>query len=110
MRTIALEEHFWVPELAAKSNSRWLTGPAAMHFDEPLRDLAEMRLKAMDAEGIDLQVISHAPPAAQHLDPPEGIARAREANDRLAHAVRAHPGRFAGFATLPTSEPVAAKN
>ena len=38
----------------------------------------------------------------------EGLARAREANDQLAEAVRAHPGRFAGFATLPTADPPAA--
>ena len=38
----------------------------------------------------------------------EGITRAREANDRLAAAVRAHPHRFAGFATLPTADPRAA--
>jgi predicted TIM-barrel fold metal-dependent hydrolase len=30
------------------------------------------------------------------------------ANDRLAAAVRAHPDRFAGFATLPTADPRAA--
>ena len=62
----------------------------------------------MDANGIDLQVISHVAPAAQGLDGAEGIARAREANDRLAAAVRAHPDRFAGFATLPTADPRAA--
>ena len=38
----------------------------------------------------------------------EGLARAREANDQLAAAVRAHPDRFAGFATLPTADPQAA--
>ncbi len=36
------------------------------------------------------------------------MARAREANDLLAAAVRAHPDRFAGFATLPTADPHAA--
>ena len=42
------------------------------------------------------------------LEGAEGAARAREANDQLAGAVRAHPGRFAGFATLPTADPPAA--
>ena len=45
----------------------------------------------MDANGIDLQVISHVAPAAQGLPGAEGLARAREANDLLAAAVRAHP-------------------
>jgi predicted TIM-barrel fold metal-dependent hydrolase len=107
VRTIALEEHFWTPELAAPPG----TGPLAMwgpRVDDQLRDLGRGRLADMDANGIDLQVISHVAPAAQGLDGAEGIARAREANDRLAGAVRAHPDRFGGFATLPTADPRAA--
>jgi uncharacterized protein len=107
VRTIALEEHFWTPELAAPPG----TGPLAMwgqRVDDQLRDLGQARLADMDANGIDLQVISHVAPAAQGLAAAEGIARAREANDRLAGAVRAHPDRFAGFATLPTASPRAA--
>ena len=107
VRTIALEEHFWTPELAAAPG----TGPMAVwgpQIDDRLRDLSTGRLADMDATGIDLQVISHVAPAAQGLKGPEGLARAREANDLLAKAVRAHPGRFAGFATLPTADPHAA--
>ncbi len=76
--------------------------------DDQLRDLGQARLADMDASGIDLQVISHVAPAAQGLAGAEGVTRAREANDRLAAAVRAHPHRFAGFATLPTADPRAA--
>src|SRR5690242_6204007 len=107
MRTIALEEHFWTAELAAPPG----TGPLAtwgQRVDDQLRDLGHERLADMDASGIDLQVISHVAPAAQALAGAEGLARAREANDRLAGAVRAHPARFAGFATLPTADPEAA--
>ena len=107
MRTIALEEHFWTAELAAPAG----TGPLAtwgQRVDDQLRDLGQARLADMDASGIDLQVISHVAPAAQALGGTEGLARAREANDRLAGAVRAHPDRFAGFATLPTADPEAA--
>ena len=57
---------------------------------------------------IDLQVISHTPPAAQQLEPAESVPLARKANDQLAAAVDAHPDRFVGFATLPTSDPAAA--
>ncbi len=35
-------------------------------------------------------------------------ALARDANDQLASAIDAHPDRFGGFATLPTSDPEAA--
>jgi predicted TIM-barrel fold metal-dependent hydrolase len=107
VRTIALEEHYWTPQLAAPPG----TGPLAMWgqgIDDQLRDLGHARLADMDANGIDLQVISHAPPAAQPLGGAEALARAREANNLLAEAVRAYPGRFAGFATLPTADPRAA--
>ena len=77
-------------------------------LDDQLRDLGHDRLADMNANGIDLQVISHVAPAAQGLAGSEGVTRAREANDRLAEAVRAHPSRFKGFATLPTADPRAA--
>jgi uncharacterized protein len=107
MRTIALEEHFWTAGLAAVADSRrvdfW-----GQQIDDRLRDLASGRLADMDANGIDLQVISHVAPAAQALEGAEALARAREANDLLAAAVQANPGRFAGFATLPTADAHAA--
>jgi uncharacterized protein len=107
VRTIALEEHFWTAELAAPPGTGALAtwGP---HVGDQLRDLGSMRLADMDAAGIDLQVISHVAPAAQGYAGVEGLARAREANDQLAVAVRARPARFAGFATLPTADPQAA--
>jgi uncharacterized protein len=107
MRTIALEEHFWTAQLAAPPGTGQLAvwGP---HVGEQLADLGPLRLADMDANGIDLQVISHVAPAAQGHIGADGLARAREANDQLAVAIRAHPGRFAGFATLPTADPQAA--
>jgi uncharacterized protein len=107
MRTIALEEHFWTPDLAARPGTGMLA-LMGQQLDEQLRDLGELRIKEMDAAGIDLQVISHTTPAAQQLEAAEAVTRSREANDLLAAAVRAHPGRFAGFATLPTADPAAA--
>ena len=107
MRTIALEEHFLAPGLTPPPG----TGPLANwgpQIGDQLRDLGQDRLASMDASGIDLQVISHVAPAAQGLPGAQGITRAREANDRLAGAVAAHPDRFGGFATLPTADPAAA--
>jgi predicted TIM-barrel fold metal-dependent hydrolase len=107
VRTIALEEHFWTAQLAAPPGTGQLAvwGP---YIGEQLADLGPLRLADMDASGIDLQVISHVAPAAQGHAGAEGLARAREANDQLAAAVRGHPDRFAGFATLPTADPRAA--
>ena len=108
MRTIALEEHFWTPELAAPPGSGVLA-LGGQELDDRLRDLDKTRLTEMDAAGIDVQVISHAQPAAQGLPPADGIVVARRANDYLAAAIARHPERFAGFATLPTASPEAAE-
>jgi len=109
MRVIALEEHFWTPAVAEAIGA--LRNPDAGPESElgaNLADLGERRLAAMDASGVDLQVISHTTPGVQHLDGPTAVPLAREANDVLAAAVQEHPSRFAGLATLPTSDPAAA--
>jgi 2,3-dihydroxybenzoate decarboxylase len=104
---IALEEHYQDPAVMARA-----TGPgrrAGMPGLEPkLADLGELRLREMDAAGIDMQVISHAPSPLQQLEPKESVALATAANDRLHDAVDRNPERFAGFAALPTREPRAA--
>jgi uncharacterized protein len=109
MRVIALEEHFWTPAVAEAIGA--LRNPDAGPDSElgaNLADLGERRLAAMDASGVDLQVISHTTPGVQHLGGAIAVPLAREANDVLAAAVREHPSRFAGLATLPTSDPAAA--
>jgi uncharacterized protein len=108
MRTIALEEHFWTPELAAAPGTGILARPNGRRLDEELRDLDKARLADMDAAGIDLQVVSHVQPAAQGLPGDSGVAVAQRANDHLAAAVARHPDQLAGFATLPTASPSAA--
>jgi len=102
---IALEEHYYDPELAATFD-----GPEgrAPEIRRRLDDLGELRLKEMDEAGIDVQVISHGAPSTQRLDPQSAVRLARNANDRLAQAIAAHPDRFAGFAALPTPDPQAA--
>jgi predicted TIM-barrel fold metal-dependent hydrolase len=108
MRTVALEEHFWAPGLAAAPGTGILARADGPRLDAALRDLGEERLADMDAAGIDFQVISHAQPAAQGMPGAAGLAAARAANDQLAAAVARHPDRLAGFATLPTADPAAA--
>ena len=90
---IALEEHYYDPELAATFD-----GPEgrAPETRRRLDDLGELRLKEMDEAGIDVQVISHGAPSTQRLDPETAVRLARNANDRLAQAIAAHPDRFAG--------------
>ena len=102
-RIIALEEHFWTPALRDKTTGYYaVKSPVAT---SRLPDLGALRLKEMDEAGIDLQVISHVQPAAQIYDAATSIKLTREANDVLHEACRAHPTRFAGFASLPTPDP-----
>ncbi len=101
-KVIALEEHFTSPKLRA------LRGEKDTPVQRKLDDLGELRIREMDEAGIDLQVISENNPATQNLDAETAIKLARASNDVLYEAVRRHPDRFAGFATLPTPDPAAA--
>lgn len=102
---IALEEHYWDPELSARFEGGDGRGPA---LRERLHDVNELRLREMNEAGIDVQVLSHGAPSAQRLDPESAVTLARAANDRLRRTIDAHPDRFAGFAALPTPDPAAA--
>jgi predicted TIM-barrel fold metal-dependent hydrolase len=108
MRTIALEEHFWTDELAAAPGTGVLARAGGAVLDGLLRDVGAARIADMDAAGIDVQVLSHVQPAAQALPGGAGIEAARRANDYLAGVIASHPGRLAGFATLPTASPAEA--
>ena len=105
-RIVAIEEHFWIPELRDR-----YSGPRGISAHTPARqldDLGEVRLRDMDAAGIDMQVISHMQPGTQIFDADTAIGMARKANDALYAAIYDHPTRFAGFAELPTVDPRAA--
>ncbi len=111
MRVIALEEHFRSPMVHAAAppyGADYQPDSVMGRRIAKLDDLADTRLVDMDAAGIDVQVLSHAVPAADALPESEAVALAREANNYLADAIGRHPDRFSGFATLPTSDPRAA--
>jgi 2,3-dihydroxybenzoate decarboxylase len=105
---IALEEHYVDPEVA--KHFKGGGGPEARDpaLRDRLLDLGALRLKEMDEVGIDVQVLSHSAPSTQRMDAETAIPAARSANDKLHRAVRDHPGRFEGFAALPTADPKAA--
>ena len=119
MRTITLEEHFATPAFMEGPGRQLRDQAQAAHAHpqvaagfaqliDQLCDLDERRIADMDAAGIDMQVLSLTGPGVEQLDASEAVVLAREANDRLADAVRRHPSRFAGFAALPTAAPEAA--
>ena len=115
MRVIALEEHFATPLFSENRpqtrmrNPSMLARAAALGHDvyAELQDLGAARLKAMDATGVSFQVLSLTQPGTQGFGANLAVPMAREANDRAAEAVKAHPARFAAFATLPTADPAA---
>lgn len=103
---VALEEHYWDPDLVALFPGR--EGKRISDVERRLLDLGEVRLREMDEAGIDIQVLSHGAPATQKLDAQTSVRMAIQTNDRLARFVSSDPDRFAALAALPTPDPSAA--
>ncbi|HMD88201.1 MAG TPA: amidohydrolase family protein [Anaerolineaceae bacterium] len=113
MRTITLEEHFATPafmagpgrDMAERVRAFPQGGPINAHLVEQLLDLDGLRIADMDAAGIDVQVLSLNSPGVEQLDANAAVSLARDTNDYLAEAIKRHPNRLAGFATLSTAAP-----
>ena len=108
MRTITLEEHITTPEFQKAIGQARPAGAANDYMEtvnRKLLDVGEERIADMDAAGIDLQVLSLTAVGSDKLDTPTATAITRDTNDKLAAAVKAHPTRFAAFATLALQEP-----
>ena len=103
---IAIEEHYWDAEMASHFTGIEAGRPG--DTSTRLHDLGALRIKEMDAAGVDVQVLSHGAPSAQKIPADIAVALTRRVNDRLHAATEAHPDRFAGFAALPTADPKAA--
>jgi 2,3-dihydroxybenzoate decarboxylase len=131
MKKITLEEHFNSPEYAQHVRDLQSKGAGAdvpaefkgLLADPMMRkaieavearliDVGEGRLTAMDACGIDVQVLSLSALTFSAIqgenDAKQAVSMARQANEYLAERIRQHPDRFAGFAALPLQDPVAA--
>jgi predicted TIM-barrel fold metal-dependent hydrolase len=106
MRSITLEEHFLTQSFVRT------TGSHGVQWPEPLQakllDLGAGRVADMDEAGVDLQILSLAAMGMDALDAGTATPLARDINDELASAVKAHPSRLAGFATLALRDPAAA--
>jgi uncharacterized protein len=111
MRTITLEEHFATPGFLngpgreLKEQAEKFNNARAIKLIPQLCDLGDKRIAEMDGAGIDMQIVSLTAPGVEQSDPGEAIALARETNDFLAQAIKKHPTRFGGFASLPTAAP-----
>lgn len=105
MRTIGLEEHFATSDVM----KYWAQhAPPDPDLQRRLTELGGDRLAAMDATGLDVQVLSLSTPGVQDLPPAAGALLQGITNDRVADLVRERPDRFQGFAALATSAPTRA--
>lgn len=104
-RIITIEEHFDTPLAAQLFNEHIgaeTQNPKPTY--EKLIDF-ENRLRYMDANGIDMQILSDAGNSPQMLPGKLAVSACKEINDFLATVVQKYPTRFAGLATLPVDEP-----
>lgn len=113
LTTIALEEHFLVPEFVDYLAETYQNiSPQIAKLAPPaLLDLGERRIAIMDEHGIDFQVLSIAGPGVQaERDTSLAVKRAKAANDFLAAEIQKRPRRYGGFAHLPMQDPGEAAN
>jgi aminocarboxymuconate-semialdehyde decarboxylase len=109
---IDVHAHVLVPEVVKATYdqsqySRAVAGPGGV--PEPLyKRMTEtpLRLKEMDATGVDIQVIS--PSIMQQctygMEPEQAIRLDRLGNDQVAEEVARHPDRLVGLGSLPLHE------
>jgi len=108
MKTIALEEHFVTAGFLKATGAYGTAAPPRLQqMQAQLLDIGAGRIAAMDEGGVDMEVLSLTTLVGS-LQAATASAVLRDVNDELAAAVSAHPGRFAGFASLNTREPEAA--
>jgi 5-carboxyvanillate decarboxylase len=120
-RRIATEEAFAIPEqmaalrelIAASREYDPDTFLAGMQTEggrltQRLLDLDDERLKIMDDAGVSMHLLAMTSTGVQQFSADKGGALAEISNDRLAQAIKDHPGRYAGLATVTPQDPARA--
>jgi 2,3-dihydroxybenzoate decarboxylase len=111
-RRIACEEGFLTSDVVAANAKLGDIGIPLITADGPaaflakvLTDLGEGRVAAMDEAGIDVQLLVLSAPGVQVFEPATATSLARDSNDEVSEACRAHPDRFAALAAIPPQAP-----
>jgi len=114
-RIVGVEEHVVFPELTSRLPEEAVMARGYLSRDKPfgkwsLEDKmseTEDRLKALDAAGLTVQVLSYPSAGADLLPPREALQWSKDMNDRIASRIAGHPSRYAGLAHLPLTGPEA---
>lgn len=115
MKIITVEEHFMVKEINDRFNQiikprdefdKNQLGFVSMFVDRgQITDLDEQRIRFMDENGVDAQIIGYGNNSPMHISKEDGaVELCRLANDTLAAACNKYPSRFYGYATLPVDD------
>ncbi|MFD6199127.1 amidohydrolase family protein [Mycobacteriaceae bacterium NPDC060252] len=108
VRVITLEEHFTTTEHWSAIEQFMPAVATAPELRTALLDLDDQRIAAMDAGGVDVQVLSLASGAQHRLTTADATALVRDANDAAFAATRRHPKRLRMFASLALGDPARA--
>jgi gamma-resorcylate decarboxylase len=101
---IGLEEHFAIPE-TLQDSAGFVPGEYWKELSKRLLDMQEYRLREMDANGMEMMILSLNAPAVQAIPSPHKANEiAMRANDFLAEQVAKRPTRFQAFAALPLQD------
>ena len=114
-RRIATEEGFLSPGVLAQNAKTQIAGVPLITGNGPgvalartLTDLDAGRIAAMDADGIDMQLLLLSSPGVQVFERATAVALAAESNDYAAAACKRHPTRLAALAAIAPQDPAAA--
>ena len=111
MKLITFEEHYSDPRImeinSRYSNFKMTDTPHAHNIFDDLTNF-EKRLKYMDDNHVDVQILSMTSPISDKVPADEAVKACRLANDITKEHMNEHPDRFLGFATLPMADPSAA--
>ena len=120
MKIIDMEHHYYSEEffeIAAQNNGlphfdpetgvlTFIDGlpmPLGPMIRDRLLSLGELRMKEMDANGLDMAVLGTSA-GPELIQGEAGTALSRRCNDAVWEAMQKHPGRFLGSATLPVCD------
>lgn len=102
---IGLEEHFAIPE-TLQDSAGFVPGDYWTELSARLLDIQERRLREMDANGMEMMILSLNAPAVQAIPSRQKANEvAMRANDFLAEQVAKRRDRFQAFAALPMQDP-----